>query len=177
MMRIGTPHYRFQVFRRHQPFAGWARAGFTMMELIVAIAIITVIAVAAIPNFVTFSANMRLKGAADDLFFTLQQTRINAIRGGGRWMVQFTDTSYQVVNCVDNDCTTTPNSMVKTVPYSQYVGISFSDTFSNHTIVFAADGMVDNPNKLTPVGTTTINNNQGRSKTLSILESGIIRIS
>lgn len=178
MMRTGTTRYISpKVFVRHQPYAGWERSGFTMMELLVAIAIITVIVVAAIPNFVTFNANMWLKGAADDLFFTLQQTRINAIRGGGQWMVKFGDTSYQVVNCVDNDCTTTPNSTVKTVPYSHYVGISFSDTFSNHTVVFTADGMVSNPSALTPVGKTTMTNSKGTSKTISILESGIIRIS
>lgn len=152
-------------------------AGFTIMELMVVVAIVAIMTVIAIPNFGTFMANMRLKSAADDLYFVLQQTRINAIRSGGRWMVVFSNTSYQVVNCVDNDCGTTPNSTVKDVPYSKYSGISFTDTFTNHVVMFTSDGMVDNPGSLTPVGTTTISNNKGKSKIITILGTGIIRIS
>ncbi len=152
-------------------------AGFTLMELMVVVAIVTVMTVIAIPNFGTFMANMRLKRAADDLYFTLQQTRINAIRSGGKWMVVFSSTSYQVVNCVDNDCGTTPNSTVKVVPYSQYSGISFSDTFTNHVVEFTSDGMVSNPSNLDPVGVTTISNNKGKSKAITILGTGIIRVS
>ena len=148
-----------------------------MMELMVAVAIVSVMALLAIPNFGTFMANVRLKNATDDLYFTLQQTRINAIRGGGKWMVVFSSTSYQVVNCVDNDCGTTPNSTVKVVPYSKHSGISFSDTFQNHVVEFTSDGMVSNPSSLDPVGITTITNNKGKSKTITILGTGIIRVS
>lgn len=156
-----------------KPFA----AGFTLLELMVVIAIVTIMTVIAIPNFGTFMANVRLKNATDDLYFTLQQTRINAIRGGGKWMVVFSSTSYQVVNCVDNDCGTTPNSTVKVVPYSKYSGISFSDTFQNHVVEFTSDGMVSNPSSLDPMIKIKITNNIGKYKTITILGTGIILVS
>lgn len=154
-------------------------AGFTMMELMVVVAILTVIIVTAIPNFGTFIANMRLKNASDDLYFTLQQVRMNAIRSGGRWMVVFSNTSYQVINCVDNQCNTTENNLVvKETPFSNYKSISFSDTFLNHTVEFTPDGMVDKPSSISgvEVGAISISNNQGKSKTISISEFGIIRM-
>ncbi len=155
-------------------------AGFTLMELMVVVAIVTVMIVIAIPNFGTFMANMRLKSAADDLYFTLQQTRMNAIRGGGRWMVVFSNTSYQVVNCVDNDCGTTENNVVvKETLYSTYKGISFSDTFDNHLFKFTPDGMaapyIDDDPRL-EIGKVTLSSAPNKSKFISICKTGIIRM-
>lgn len=149
-------------------------AGFTLMELMVAVAIAAVLAVIAIPNFGIFMANVRLKNSADDLYFSLQRTRMEAIRSGGRWMVNFSTTSYQIINCVDNDCGTTPNTTLKEVPYSNYSGLTFSDTFSDHKLEFTSEGMVRNPDNSDPVGRVTITNSKGKSKTIEIKETGII---
>jgi len=142
-----------------------------MMELMVAIAIVSVMVLLAIPNFVTFIANMRLKGAADDLYFTLQQTRANAIRSGGRWMIQFTSTSYRIYDCRDNACNDDNDILMKENPFSKYAGISFTDTFSNHRTEFLSDGMASQ------VGSTTISNNKGRSRIITVQSSGSIRMS
>uniref|UniRef100_A0A7C4MR58 Type II secretion system protein H n=1 Tax=Desulfatirhabdium butyrativorans TaxID=340467 RepID=A0A7C4MR58_9BACT len=174
MMKTGTHRdgwFYPKVFRRCVPSTAQERKGFTMMELMVAVVIVSVMVLLAIPNFVTFIANMRLKGAADDLYFTLQQTRANAIRSGGKWMIQFTSTSYRIYDCRDNACNDDNDILMKENPFSKYAGISFTDTFSNHRTEFLSDGMASQS------GSTKISNNKGRERTIAVQTSGNIRTS
>lgn len=55
-------------------------AGFTTVELIVTIAIISIVAGIAIPTFRVWLPNYRLRSAAQDIFSNLQLTKIEAIR-------------------------------------------------------------------------------------------------
>lgn len=55
-------------------------SGFTLVEMMVVIAIITILASVAIPSFGSFFDRHRLRGAADTLFGDLQFARMEAIR-------------------------------------------------------------------------------------------------
>lgn len=59
------------------------QSGFTLIEMMVVIAIISIIASIAVPSFSTFFDRYRLRGAADAMFGDLQAARMEALRNNG----------------------------------------------------------------------------------------------
>lgn len=64
-------------------------AGFTLIEMMVVIAIITILASIAVPSFNSLFDRSRLRGAADALFGDLQFARMEAIRNNQVVFVNF----------------------------------------------------------------------------------------
>ncbi|MGB4780501.1 GspH/FimT family pseudopilin [Candidatus Methylomirabilis sp.] len=62
--------------------------GFTLVELMVAMAVIGIISVAAIPQFLTFLRAMETRGASQDLATVLQQARELAIARNTNYRVE-----------------------------------------------------------------------------------------
>ena len=90
--------------------------GFTILEMITVISIIGIVAAIAIPNFIGYRVNMRLRSATADLLSNIKKSQINAISrrhfstghsncvSGSNWLyaIQFNASnvpSYQVVSC------------------------------------------------------------------------------
>jgi type IV fimbrial biogenesis protein FimT len=65
--------------------------GFTLMELLTAIGIITILCLIAIPTFTAWLPDYRLKQAARDLYSNLQRTRMGAIKANDSWGIWFDD--------------------------------------------------------------------------------------
>ncbi len=59
-------------------------SGFTLVELLVSIAVLAVILGIAVPSFMSTMANSRLTGAANELLAAIQQARMEALRRGMR---------------------------------------------------------------------------------------------
>ena len=64
-------------------------AGFTLIEVLIVMAIIGIVTGFAIPTFLDILPNWRAKAAATDLFSNLQLAKMAAIRGGGDCVVTF----------------------------------------------------------------------------------------
>jgi len=66
-----------------------AASGFTMIEVLVTIIIIGILASLAIPGFSRWLPNYRLRGAARDLYSSLQLAKTGAIKERAQWAVAF----------------------------------------------------------------------------------------
>lgn len=78
------------------------RRGFTLVELIIVIAITGIVGSIAIPNFMGLSPRARLKSAARDVVSAMQLARINAIRNSATWAVYF-DTAQSEFRVLSDD--------------------------------------------------------------------------
>lgn len=68
-----------------------SKAGFTLVELMIAVAIIGIMAAVAAPGFIAWLPNYRLKSAARDLYSALQNARLLAVRENTTVQVVFVD--------------------------------------------------------------------------------------
>lgn len=98
--------------------------GFTKVELLVVISILSILTGFALPGFINWLPSYRLKGAVRDLYSNLQLTKSSAIRDRGEWAIQFdkAGNSYQVVSGgADRIYSTTDDNIVqKTVVLPNY---------------------------------------------------------
>ena len=101
-------------------------AGFTKIELLVVLSILTISTGFAVPGFTGWLPNYRLKGAVRDLYSNLQLAKSAAVRDRGEWAVRFDQdgNSYQVVSGGPDRVYATgdDNVVLKTVVLHDYGG-------------------------------------------------------
>lgn len=70
--------------------------GFTLMELIVTLGIVSIIASVAAPNVQNWSKNYYVKSAVTDLYTNINAAKMGAIRANKSWELIFTPTGYEI---------------------------------------------------------------------------------
>ena len=133
--------------------------GFTLVELIVAVAVFSILAAMAVPQFIAFRPKNRLNGAARQIYSELMWARSKAVNDNIAYVVTFpTNQTMQIAG-----------SAIKVVNIqTEYSDVTLTSSAS--TITFSSRGTADT----TPTITLS---NPGGTKTVSIRITGTASIS
>ena len=127
--------------------------GFSIVDLMIAIAIASVISVSAVPSLKQWSRNYKVQSAAMDLYAHMQIAKLGAVKENKSWTINFNPgglSGYQVRN--------NAGKTVKIVDFStQYNGeIQYTDPTATKT--YDASSITFNPNGLSDTGYAYISN-------------------
>jgi type IV fimbrial biogenesis protein FimT len=155
--------------------------GFTIMEMMVAIAILAIMAVVSVPTIRSWIPNQRLRSAANELYTNLQWAKLNAIQKNETWTVSFDpdNLKYQILDGSDTS--------VRTVDLSSYgssVDFGFGEatteiggggttdpvTYTGHAAAFNSRGMSGE------AGYVYLKNDQDRAYAVGNLTSGFVMV-
>ena len=137
--------------RKHSP-------GFTVIELIVVLAVVAICLAIAMPDIATFSSGYKLKAVAREVASDLQLARLLAVKENKNFRVIFGSNSYQVIRLSDE-------FVAKSRSFSpEYPDISLT----NAAITF-------DPRGLSNGSTVTVANTRG-TKNVSVGATGRVAI-
>lgn len=88
-------HFKDRVATRNHP------SGFTLSEILIALAIFAILAVVAFPNLALYSSGYKLRGAAREVATDLQFARLLAVKENNNFRVNFDSHAYQVIRISD----------------------------------------------------------------------------
>ncbi len=140
-------------------------SGYTLTELMVTIAVIAILASLAIPNFIAWLPNYRLRSGAEEIQSTLQLARVTAIKENATATVTF-DTANETYRASVGGQTIREGRMP--------AGIDIN------TAVFGGGAFVQFDNQGIAInntdGNAVVRNNLGRTKTIAVSITGNSRI-
>ena len=155
-------------------------AGFTLVELLIVIAIMGIIAAVTIPGYLAFIPNYRLRAAAEELQGDIQFAKIRAIKLGVVVSIRVNTATDTYTMFVDNGAgANTGNGAldgdegapIKTATMPSGIDIT-GVTFTNNAVQFNSRGLPFNWND----GEVSIRNERGRTTAVSVDEAGSVDI-
>ena len=166
-------------------------SGFSLIELMVAIGVLSILAGIATPGFINWLPDYRLKSAARDLYSNFQLARITAIKSGTHCTITFNQPvddvtyDYVVFKDADNDLeydTSEKPGIITKVKWTDYKSVSGnSNTFTNNddglpAIAFRSNGIPSNNTGGLGMGTLSIKNTKNKETDIVVSSAGNIRI-
>jgi len=153
-------------------------SGFTMIELVVVIAIIAILASVGIPTFSQFLPNYQLKQAALDMFSNMQATKVEAVKNNA--------SRSMTMNTAAKSYTKPDGIQVKLTDYGEGVDYGGGDATKNATtsggsdfsggVSYTSDIVTFNSRGTCNAGWIYLENKKGTSYAIGSLSSGVIRL-
>jgi len=153
--------------RKRQP-------GFTLIEMMIVIAVLTIMASIAIPNFMSLLPGMRLNGAARQVMGDLMAARMKAVKENNNYKVTFQDSTHYEIwdddgsDGADHDSETTSDD-IKNIQ-NEYDNVIFSSTGDP---IFTPRGVIKS---LSSTATITFQNTSGGCKKVKVSITGRVKI-
>ena len=148
--------------------------GFSVIEMMVAIAIGAVVTAMAIPNFEQMREIYRLHGATREIFVTLQGVRMTAVKENNRQRFYLVGNTYVVHNDLNNNGVEDvgePKSQ-KDIQWNAH-GVSLSGMSVATALVFLPNGTATISGGVSAI---TVQNASGDQKMILVSPAGRIRI-
>lgn len=159
------------------------QSGFTLIELIIVIALILFSSAIAIPGFISWIPNYRLRAASQDLLSNFQKAKIEAVKRNINAAIVFPGTGYTVF--IDQDADFQQDAgetVVATVNWADYPGINNSANSIDSTGPSGNPCIAFLPNSMPAVfaglanGTVALTNVNGRIANVVVTIAGSVTI-
>jgi prepilin-type N-terminal cleavage/methylation domain-containing protein len=144
--------------------------GFTLLELCIAVALVSILAAIAIPNYIGWLPKRHLRSSAIDVQAAIQLAKMTAIRENTSVSVKFDTGSENYQAFIDANEDGTPDAGIfRNKEMSP--GIDMTGTgFGSDTVTFNSRGLAD------AAGNITLRNRLGQNLTVSVTLTGVSRI-
>jgi prepilin-type N-terminal cleavage/methylation domain-containing protein len=132
------------------------QAGFSLIEIMVVLAVIAILASVGAPNMRNWMRIYRLKSAAMDLYTNMQLAKSHAAKENREWRILFddTNTTYTLIRCLRSTCNTgtlnTDYQVFRSVNLKtrygnaiQYKNPLASQVFETNPLRFYSTGLTD----------------------------------
>jgi len=145
--------------------------GFTLIEVMIVIAIMAIMAAIAAPNYQEFMAQRRLNGTARLIMSDLMNARMQAVSQNNKVIVSLTSNhQYQIVRDRNNNMTvdtgeTGPSKDI----HPDYSEVTFAPASTGYSPVFNTDGTAIN-------GKLILTNSGGSNLYIKIATGGRVKI-
>jgi type IV fimbrial biogenesis protein FimT len=148
--------------------------GFTLVELMIVIAIFAVIAAVITPTFLASRDHSKVKGDAVNLRAVFESAKLRAIKHNTNVVVRFPDTtSYQVfIDTNRNNAQDAGEDLIVNETLAPGVTIT-SNTFTDNDMAFNPRGMANGPNS---TGTITMTSPGGERYSVVVSSFGRVRM-
>lgn len=151
-----------------------ASQGFTLMEMMVVIAIIGIISAIAIPNVISWIPDNQLRGATRNVFSYLQEVKMEAVSNDSDATIIFNQNNESFISFVDDNGNQIQDAGEQTIrqgvmPPGIDILVSRTIRYDSRGILASANTNVQLRNKKLNTGRITINSAGGLTVTMTYL--------